>query len=166
MSTGKAALELYDNPTPEMVADLANNMREIDAAECYLAGRHSPAAAAVAGSRGDYTVAALVSGRVLCMFGASRQCMLGDTVTIWELGTHLVERHPRLFVERSRDGLARVWQAMGEHVARGQNAAWAGNKASLRWLYWLGATFGRELPLGPFGAPFVPFTLEREIRHV
>ena len=160
-------VSMIENPPPAVFAELGANMRARDAPEVYLASGRPPAEALAGGvARSDYAVAALAGDRVACVFGASRQTWLGDTVMIWELGTRLIDRHPRLFLRHSHEGVGMIWAAMGAHVERGVNQVWTGNSVSLRWLTWLGASLGMPRPYGPHGAIFTPFTLERSDCHV
>ncbi|MCI5836231.1 MAG: hypothetical protein MR209_00060 [Veillonellaceae bacterium] len=94
------------------------------------------------------------AGEALWVYGRGRARNAGG-MGIWCLGRIGSERYARFFLQESKRVLER-WLDDGLPL---WNYVSVSNDASLRWLAWLGATFGEEVEIG--GVRFVRFELRR-----
>lgn len=153
--------------TPADALELADNLRPPDALELALstAGLHPRQACLHCLACSDATFAARIDGRLVCLFGASALSLLNRSATLWLVGTREVETSYRTFARWSRRGLAMAAQTVPWAVTF-HNAVHAEHRTAVRWLAWLGASFGPSFtapPLDPSAQPalFLPFTIER-----
>lgn len=100
-----------------------------------------------------YTI--LVDGRPEAMFGTSDINVLAGIGSIWMLGTDVVDQHPRELLRLSPEWVAKLFARY--EVLR--NVVSRDNRASIRWLKWLGAEFSAPLEVG--GQAFVLFELRK-----
>lgn len=103
--------------------------------------------------------AAYVDGELLCCWGLFCKTVLANDCDLWMLATPLIEtkKAKRLFIQQSK-GMAR--DLLGD-FSKGSNWVYEGNKTTIRWLKWLGATFDRD-PMMFNGVRFVPFDLRKD----
>jgi hypothetical protein len=153
-------------PTDAMIEHVGRRMRAHDAEECRLMSGLFPVDALGVGvAASDVAFCALANREPVAIFGGRNGSALDPSMgMIWELGTEWIDRHPLTFARHSKAALRMFWD--GLDVERAGNMVWAENEASRRWLYWLGASFGREVVPGRLGGVFIPFTIEREANHV
>jgi hypothetical protein len=145
-------------PTPAHVEELAANLRQQDRDELD-AGGHRDHQRTIADSvaMSDWSLTALVEGRVACIFGVAPHGSLLDPRGIpWMLGTELVTQNRRALAR-----LAPVYiRVMLQAYPRLVNVVHARNTVAVRWLkrsgFVLGPAFARN------GETFHPF----EMRHV
>ena len=150
----------WTRPTGAMLEHVAAHMRWHDRMECLLVAGLMPLDALQAGvEHSDAVFCASVDGEPVCVFGGRNGSMLAPEIGgIWELGTDWIDRNPMRFARHSKRGLRMLWDGLGCNVA--ENLVWAKNDASRRWLYWLGASFARDVVLVS-GEPFIRFSIER-----
>ena len=137
--------------------ELAANMREEDAAECWAAAHHAPLQALLASLKASRCPwAGMADGRVLCMFGVAEAALVCDIAAPWLLSSRDVPKHGRTF--------ARVSRAWAEHIAREYrllvNYVDARHIAAVTWIRWLGLNLDPAQPYGPDGVPFHRFWRE------
>lgn len=111
-------------------------MRQADQEEVFAASGKSPAGALIYSLRKSaHAWTALIDGRPEVMFGVGDISILGGIGAPWLLGTDAVEEHYVAFIRLSvsfRDQLFTRYPIMRNFVDDR-------NKASKRWLQWLGA---------------------------
>lgn len=136
------------------IRTIARRMRQADRDELFAASKKTPAQALVYSMRKSvHAWTAIVDGRPEVMFGIGEINVLTGIYAPWLLGTDAVETHYVQFLRRSvdfRDQLLRRYPVMRNFVDDR-------NKASKRWLKWLGATFSE--PVDFDGHPFRLFEL-------
>lgn len=118
------------------VRPIARRMRKADADEVRASSGRSPAGALIYSLRkSSHAWTALVDGEPVVMFGVGDLNILAGVAAPWLLGTDAVERHYVAFLRNSvdfRDQLLRRYPVMRNFVDDR-------NRASKRWLLWLGA---------------------------
>ncbi|MEZ0170770.1 hypothetical protein [Microvirga sp. TS319] len=136
------------------IRTIARRMRKADREEVFAASGKSPAGALIYSLRKSaHAWTALVDGRPEVMFGVGDISVIGGVGAPWLLGTDAVETHYVAFLRRSvdfRDQLFRRYPIMRNFVDDR-------NKASKRWLQWLGARMTDPVEMG--GHPFRLFEL-------
>jgi hypothetical protein len=146
---------------PEDVELLANNMREDDINEVLACGD-----TAYKGVKESYELSVIAvtvehNGKVLVMSGLSEfpspNSLLGKTVVIWMLSAKEIENHKTTFGIISKKFL----KAFLDYYPVLQNLVDARYTTSIKWLEWLGATIGPEIPFGANGEPFKYFVFKR-----
>jgi hypothetical protein len=119
-------------PTPAHIEELAANLRQQDRDELDASG-HADHQRTIADSvaMSDWSLTALVEGRVACIFGVAPHGSLLDPRGIpWMLGTELVTQNRRALAR-----LAPVYiQAMLQAYPRLVNVVHARNTVAVRWL--------------------------------
>ena len=149
-------------PTSDIEADLVANMREAEKRELWLTAQLEPAAAVRRSLEvADVSVAGMIDGRCAMIFGARQESWLSGSCRLWALGTDLVRQNPRVVVRASMAGLRLLFDVLGPHTTQGENQVWVENAVSVRWLKWMGAEFSAPVTMGPFGAMFYPFAIQR-----
>lgn len=118
------------------IRTIARRMRKADVDEVFAASGHSPSKAMTFSLRkSSHAWTALIDGRPEVMFGVGDINILAGIGAPWLLGTDAVEKHYVAFLRNSvgfRDQLLRRYPVMRNFVDER-------NKASKRWLAWLGA---------------------------
>lgn len=101
----------------------------------------------------------VVDGMIVAVFGDAVYSILGSVGVPWLISTVHVERHARAFLKVCKPEV----QSMLTRHQHLMNYVDVRNTAAIRWLKWLGFTFGPAVPYGARRFPFHPFTLNREI---
>lgn len=122
---------------PWHVRSIARRMRQADRDEVFAASGRSPASALVYSLRkSSHAWTAMIDGVPEVMFGVGEINVLAGVGAPWLLGTDAVERRYVAFLRLSvgfRDQLLRRYPTMRNFVG-------VRNRASIRWLRWLGFT--------------------------
>ena len=142
---------------PATVADaLALVLRQADREEVEaLTGRDPREALVASVERSASAWAGLANGELVCLFGVVPMTLVGVTGIPWLLGSESVTRYGRPFLRRNR-----IWlREMLREFPVLRNVVDARNAVSIRWLAWLGFTFGTPQPMGVRGLPFIPFEM-------
>jgi hypothetical protein len=111
---------------------------------------------AIAGSLNAKQI--VVDGLVVAVFGDAPFSILCSIGVPWLISTIHVEKHARAFLKVCRPEV----QGMLTRHQHLMNYVDARNTAAIRWLKWLGFSFGQAAPYGARRFPFHPFTLNRE----
>jgi hypothetical protein len=139
---------------PADAHDLAPRMRAADVAEVWASHRLSPVQALENSLRlSSHAWAGLADGVLVCLWGACPASFINRIGVPWLLGSDEVEAHQTTFLRRSLPALREmqsVYRILKNHVD-------ARNRASIRWLRWLGFTVHPAQPFGPDGVAFHPF---------
>lgn len=119
------------------VRTIARRMRQADRDEVFAASGRSPVSALTFSLRkSSHAWTAIIDGVPEVMFGVGDLNVLAGVGAPWLLGTDAVERHYVAFLRRSvgfRDQLLRRYAVLKNYVD-------VRNRASIRWLRWLGFT--------------------------
>jgi len=145
--------------TLEAAREIGEHLSEADAEECRLGSGLEPVyAVTVSVKMSTEAWVVTLHGRPMVATGYT---VVGDGMAaVWLLGVEDARMYRRAFLEHSR----RLLATMLAKVPTLYNYVWEQNARSLRWLKWLGATFGDPVTL-PSGARFVPFQIVRGV-HV
>lgn len=120
-------------------------MREADRLEVWAASRKTPAEALIYSMRhSSFAWTATIDGRPEVMFGVGDIDVLTGVGAPWLLGTDAVEKHYVAFLRRSVDFRGQLLRRYS--ILR--NVVHDGNKASIRWLRWLGFTLTDPVMFG------------------
>ena len=100
----------------------------------------------------------VVDGLIVAVFGDAVHSILGSIGVPWLISTVHVEKHARAFLKVCKPEV----QGMLTRHQHLVNYVDARNTSAIRWLKWLGFSFGPAAPYGHRRFPFHPFTLNRE----
>lgn len=138
------------------IRSIAKRMRKADCDEIAAASGKTPAEALIYSLRkSSFAWTAMINGRPEVMFGIGDLNVLAGVGAPWLLGTDAVERNYVAFLRQSvefRDQLLRRYPVMRNFVSDD-------NRASKRWLKWLGFTLSD--PVDMRGHPFRLFELRQ-----
>ena len=137
---------------------IAADMREADRREVWASHRHTPVQALTAAlAKSDIAWTCKVAGVPAFMWGVSRcGCLLSETGAPWLLGTPAILQIQREFLRQCPAYVER----MQAEYPRLENYVHAGNRASMRWLGWLGFTIEKRTPVLWHGEQFYKFWRE------
>lgn len=120
---------------PEHIRSIARRMRQADRDEVFASSRVTPGQALCRSLRKSAKAwTAMIDGRPEIMFGVGDLNILAGVAAPWLLGTDAVEEHYVAFLRGSvewRNQLLRRYSTLRNFVD-------ARNRASIRWLRWLG----------------------------
>lgn len=97
----------------------------------------------------------VVDGQVVAIFGDTAHD--AHTGIPWLISTVHVERHPKAFLQVCKP---EVEEMLTRHQTL-LNFVDVRNTVAIRWLEWLGFTFGEPVGYGPLAMPFKPFCMTR-----
>jgi hypothetical protein len=137
---------------------LIPRLRQADIDECEaLFGRHSIGPVASETYRNSQMrIAAEVDGVVVAMFGVAAQSLLSNVGHPWMFGRPEMETHARALMQ---EGRKYIDEMLGLYP-RLENVVDARNTKSIRWLRYLGFTFGDAVIVGVEARAFYPFVME------
>ena len=139
------------------IPHLAKNIRKEDVQELYDYAMLLPTQAllqSLHNSKKAWT--GTVDDVPVCMFGVVDS--LKDVGCVWLIGTDDIHIYAKRFLSLNK----RMIPVMMNGYKRLENYVGAGNKRSIDWLVWLGFTFGKPEPKGPFNKMFIPFWMEKK----
>ena len=147
-----------DKATLDDALLMANNMRKADINEVWATSRSSPIEALVKSlEHSEQARTGRVNGEIVCMFGVSRQNLMGMHGSIWLLGTDLLKKNAIRFLREAK----REVMDLSKNFVIIENYCDARNKVALNWLKWLGFTIEKAQPYGVYNLPFHHFYKER-----
>lgn len=148
----------FKRPTQELLELVAADMRDADKVEIWASDRQTPLSALTMGvSMSDYSTAVVIDDTPCAVMGLSIRCPLTGSGVPWLLGANAIMRYKREILLQS----PRVIDQMLTICPRLFNFVHCENKASIRWLRWLGFTIESPKPYGVGGELFHKFHLER-----
>lgn len=100
----------------------------------------------------------VVNGEVVAVFGDAVYSLLGSVGVPWLISTIHVEKHAKAFLKVCKPEV----QGMLTRHQNLLNYVDVRNTAAIRWLKWLGFSFGPAAPYGARRFLFHPFTMNRE----
>ena len=133
---------------------LSTTMAKADRREIWASSRATPFEALRCGMEGE-AFSGLVDGRPVCMFGVVPASILGDTATVWMLGSNDLPKYAKPFLRRNRPWL----RGVSSRYSVLFNFVDARNENAIKWLKWLGFTLAPAIPYGQDKLPFHPFEL-------
>jgi len=139
------------------VASVVADVRQADVDEIAEA-LQTPIEGALAEALGNHCKASkiVVGGLIVAVFGDSRH---DEQIGVpWLISTRHIERFPKAFLQVCKP---EVVEMLGRHSLL-LNYVDIRNTAAIRWLSWLGFSFGEPEPYGPLGMPFYPFWMRRK----
>lgn len=138
------------------IEDAANLvMREADAAEVRAMGSEPYDALHESITHSIKAWTAECEEGIICVWGYCPCVDVEHTCTVWLLGSDLVKRITRTFLEESKARVAEMLQDCEQLY----NLVMQDNVISRRWLKWLGAEFHGTCMID--GVAFEPFTIGR-----
>ena len=143
--------------TLEDALSIGARARAADIAECWAASHHTPTESMIEGvniSTKAWT--ATFDGVPLVMFGVAPASAINGIGVPWLLAADGLERHQLGFLTHCRPCLDEI-RAI---YPRLYNFVDARNQIAIRWLRWLGFTFGEPIPYGKEQLLFLPFKME------
>lgn len=130
-------------------------LRDVDRRELYMLTRLRPSDAFDMSAANSLRMwSGFDDDGLLCVFGINRRSALSDVGVPWLIGVDRIETSFRTFARHSRqyaDLFSRAFPKM-------ENFVLAENRATVRWLRWLGFDMHQPEPMGFSGAPFIRFT--------
>lgn len=142
--------------TEDHAQELAFTMRQVDRDEIWASGHKFPLEALLGGIKGPgeaYTC--FYKDEVVCMFGVTKQTLLGREGVPWLLGSDLILDHAEFFL---RESLIFMDDWNGKYSVL-VNLVDKRNKIAIRWLKWLGFNIFPAIPFGPDKMLFHAFEL-------
>lgn len=141
----------------EDVAALEDRLRDEDRGEIIAAGYPDARSCLSYGLRHSLECSTvLLDGKPVAMFGLNARTLLGAEAMVWLLGTPDMERIKKSFMRWSRIFIT-VW--IGRYPLL-WNLVPTKYEKSLKWLRWLGASFGRTVTMGGVDFQLVFFMRE------
>lgn len=146
----------FVKPNDELLQYVAAHMRSIDILECKEMSGKSPIRALTEGVKmSELSAVVVVDGRPCAAIGLCIVSHLTGTGVPWMLATDDAVKNRRAFIEHTRTGL----QEMMGICPNLFNYVHEDNKASIRWLKWMGFTIEQSSPMGENGAMFRRFKI-------
>ena len=130
--------------------------RELDLLECYHATHEDFAETLIKDMADACCLYDEDTNDVFAIWGVS------EGEAIWMLCTNKVEEHPIAFLRYCREylkDLLDIYKYL-EIYDKLDNYVWLGNPLHVKWLKWMGATFGKTITLN--GEPFQYFEFEKK----
>jgi len=145
----------FVKPTNELIQHVADNMRQADRIEIAASHGYTPIEALVKGvDRSKLCAVALINDEPCAVFGLVVENIVTGFGVPWLLGTDLIFKHKREFIEQTKTGVAE----MLEVCPRLENWVHCKNVKSIRWLKSMGFTMSDPKPIGVNGELFMRFT--------
>lgn len=135
---------------------VAKTMRAADVREVYATAMVDPLTAcrlSLAATPDAKVV--FLGGELAGLFGITPLSLFIPMGTPWYLGTDVCDRRRKLFLKHSSP----IFRREAARFRYLENRVDVRNRASIRWLRWLGFTIHDPEPWGPMGLPFHKFTM-------
>jgi hypothetical protein len=143
--------------TAEILAGLPGIIREADREEIESATGLPIVQALARLPLGKTSSAIVLADKVLAIFGDQPHDPGAGIGVPWLISTVFIEQHPRQFLRVCRPAVRRMLEQHRMLV----NYVDKRNTAAIRWLGWLGFTFGTAVPYGAEGRDFLFFNMIR-----
>ena len=145
----------FVKPNSDLVRYVADNMRQADRIEIAASHGYTPHEALVKGvARSKLCAVALINDEPCAVFGLVVENIVTGFGVPWLLGTDLIFKHKREFVEHTKIGV----DEMIDVCPRLENWVHCENVKSIRWLKSMGFTMSDPEPIGVNGELFMRFT--------
>lgn len=142
--------------TPDDIAALASNLRDLDWQEMQAYGRKEPLAPLMSSFRQSLMCwSGLAGGELACVIGVSPISMLGGIGSPWMMGTPVLDRNSRVLMRMAPAYIGQML-AVFPHLI---NFVHAKNHTSVRWLKRLGFQLSEPEPFGALREPFHRFEM-------
>lgn len=144
--------------TVEHAHAIAAMPRPADVAELSASSGATPLEAMLRGmDRTAEPLTAIYDGEPACMFGVTPFSALGGMGAVWMIGSQVLAR-PGAQRDLLRLSAPVVAYMQDQYPRLLYNFVDQRNRQAIRWLRWLGFTFGDPMPYGIEGRPFLPFS--------
>lgn len=145
--------------TQEHIEEMLPNVRSADLQEFLAINCWDARRVLETGVRtSTFSVAGLVDGRVVTIFGVAPKSMIGGSGIPWLVATDELEKYQFAFLRRCRNGV----NAMLSVYPYLENYVDERNHVAKAWLLWLGFHLDEPAPYGVHGVNFHRFTMERK----
>ena len=149
---------MFRKPTDSDIRYVADHMRAADAREVKASHNSSPLGALRNSIRlSSHISCCLVNDVPVCIFGVTPWSILTGTASPWLLGTDEIQRHRKIFVTETRQGVKDMLTLYPYLV----NWVHCDNVASISWLRGMGFQFDEPEPYGVRGELFRRFYMRR-----
>lgn len=148
---------LFRKATDEDIRFVGERLREADRQEVIALGADPAFAVRCSTLFSDEAYTGLIDGEPSMIFGVG-QPILGDTASVWALGTDNCSRHPR---EMLKFGKLLVQDFLTRYP-RMENWCDARYEAAIRWLRKIGFTVSEPVPYGEKEALFCRLSVSKE----
>lgn len=139
-----------------MADHVAKNMRAADRQEILDSTGQDPYSALMRSyENSDDCWTGLLDNEPFVCFGAIRLRLLGNTGSVWLLGTPIMEKATIAIGRKSRYYIQRMLQ----RFSMLENYVSCENTVSIKWLGWCGAKLAAPVPFGVSRKPFQHFSL-------
>jgi len=148
----------FRKPTEADIAHVAQHMRKSDEIEVWLTAHVTPLEALQQTlEKSKLCSCVVINDEPVAILGLVEVSILPPVAAPWLLATDNALNHKRQFFELSPP----IIEQMSELYPTLYNYVHTENRASVRWLKWLGFEFSPAEPYGPDGAPFYRFEMKR-----
>lgn len=145
--------------TQEHIEELLPNVRQADLQEFQAICGWDARRVLETGLRtSTFSVAGLVDGKVVTIFGVAPKSMIGGAGIPWLVATDELEKYQFAFLRRCSKGV----NAMLSVYPYLENYVDERNHVAKSWLHWLGFTIEEPKPYGIQHLPFHRFHMERK----
>lgn len=145
------------------IEHVAKHARQTDIVEVYESSRRDMLSALRSSTqRSEATATITVGDEPVGLCGVGRVSMLSNFGVPWMIGTDTMTREARLLLPYARDIVVKMMVGYD----RLTNMVHVDNKASIRWLKYMGFIMGDPQKLGWRGAEFMVFNMMKEDLHV
>ena len=141
------------------IEHVAAFIREADRVEVYEGSRRDPLTAMkYSVARSERSAVLRVDEEPVAVFGVGRLSLLSGVGVPWMLGTDMLKANAKLLLPMAPLVVRKMMQ--GHDVLR--NVVHEDNKASIRWLEYMGFRMGNPVEAGWRGAMFLVFELNKD----
>lgn len=137
---------------------MADYIRDADREELRASSGQIPLLAMRSAIRySDVAMTGFADGVPVCMWGVTRESLIGNIGVPWMIATERLEKHARLFIRKCRKPL----MEMRKEYDILTNYVDARNTRAIRWLEWMGFKIHDPKPYGVLNLPFHKFEMKR-----
>ena len=137
---------------------IATRMRHSDIQEIWASNHVEPLEALRKGMEHSIYCRTIENGPPIAMFGICPKDILGNSATLWMLGTDALNKIKIKFLRHNKE----IINAMLDYYSYLDNYVDVRNQKSIEWLRFLGAKFDEPAPYGVEGKNFQHFYFTKD----